>query len=742
VAADGIVDVDLVRDGPHGLLAGTTGAGKSELLRSLVMGLATTTSPEQLTFVLIDYKGGATFDSVAELPHVVGIVTDLDEHLADRALRSLRAELRWREQLLRHHGASDLDALRSRAPTVVMVVVDEFAALVAEQPTFLSSLVGVAQRGRSLGVHLILATQRPAGVISDDIRANTNLRIALRLHDAADAQDVLGDSGPSMIGRGQAGRAMMRLGPDEIITFQTASCTVGDDHDRLLSAIQVAAQRCEIAAPRRPWLPDLPARLVADAAWPVDQVGVVDDPDLQAQPALRVEGAAGHLLISGAPGMGATSALITLANADTSGAEQYLIDASSGVSPQRTAGDITVVRLGERELLSKLLHRLDQRTRQVGANGPPLLLIDGLDLLRADLDDPASFADLDLLDRLLVVPPTVLRVVATCRRAAGLSAAVQAAFPQRWMLHTTDMDEAAALGATRSALNLPAAPGRLLDVRSGLHAQLVAPDARPPRRQPALSAAPLRCVPTQVHPCDLPKATWLDETLHAPIGLSFVADEPMMLQIPDGEHVVVLGPARSGKTLALRRLAEAWREQHGTGRIVVVQPRQQNRPAARALAAIADHTVVDIADLETAANGRGLRSPDGAPRDDESRTLLIVDDAELTDDPRGFVAALIKHHGPRLTVVAAAKADALRQSYGHWTSVLRRSRLGIVSALGGELDGDLLGVLLPQRLPTAARPGLSWVVDNGEFTLCQIACDGRIAESASLPTQNLTKCQT
>ena len=114
VAGDGVVDIDLDRDGPHALMAGTTGAGKSELLRTLVVGLAVTSSPDHLTFVLIDYKGGSTFDACARLPHVVGVVTDLDEHLANRALRSLHAELRRREQLLRTVGAADLAALSSR----------------------------------------------------------------------------------------------------------------------------------------------------------------------------------------------------------------------------------------------------------------------------------------------------------------------------------------------------------------------------------------------------------------------------------------------------------------------------------------------------------------------------------------------------------------------------------------------------------------------------------------------------
>ena len=338
-ARDGVVEIDLVRDGPHALLAGTTGAGKSELLRSLVVGLSARLGPQHLTFVLVDYKGGAAFDDLASLPHVVGMVTDLDEHLAERALRSLRAELTVREQMLRDHGVNDLTSLRAQAGAPVMprvlVVVDEFAALAAEQAEFLHALVGIAQRGRSLGVHLLLATQRPSGVISDDIRANTNLRMALRLHDTSDAMDVVGDPAPASLPRSLPGRAVMRLGPDELVTFQTAHAT---DVAAIVTAVRAAAHETGADRPRRVWCDPLAERiehgqLVRLAAGARHAVGLMDLPDQQTQSPFCWQPADGSVAVVGSPGSGVTSSLVTLVGAalDQPG-EVFVVDA--GGDPQ------------------------------------------------------------------------------------------------------------------------------------------------------------------------------------------------------------------------------------------------------------------------------------------------------------------------------------------------------------------------------------------------------------------------
>ncbi|WP_345714232.1 FtsK/SpoIIIE domain-containing protein, partial [Kineococcus glutinatus] len=217
--------VDLAADGPHALVAGTTGAGKSELLQTLVAGLAATHPPDRLQFVLVDYKGGSAFAECATLPHCAGLVTDLDEHLGRRALRSLSAEVRRRERLLRAAGARDLAELHARTDPSslarLVVVVDEFRVLAEELPDFVGGLVRLAAVGRSLGVHLVLATQRPAGVVSADIRANTNLRIALRVQDRADAEDVVGSPAPALLDERVPGRAVLRTG-GRLTTLQVA----------------------------------------------------------------------------------------------------------------------------------------------------------------------------------------------------------------------------------------------------------------------------------------------------------------------------------------------------------------------------------------------------------------------------------------------------------------------------------------------------------------------------------------
>jgi DNA segregation ATPase FtsK/SpoIIIE, S-DNA-T family len=217
--------------GPHGLVAGTTGAGKSELLRTMIAGLALRHPPDVLTFVLIDYKGGEAFKAVADLPHTVALITDLDRHLAQRALQTLRSELKRRERRMldvRSTGVGSLAEYQTRRSLAgpmpfLAIIVDEFARLKDELPEFISGLIDVARVGRSLGVHLILATQTPSGTVDDQIQKNTSFALCLRVRDQSDSRHVIGEPDAALLPGNLPGRAYFRSGLDPVQLFQTAN---------------------------------------------------------------------------------------------------------------------------------------------------------------------------------------------------------------------------------------------------------------------------------------------------------------------------------------------------------------------------------------------------------------------------------------------------------------------------------------------------------------------------------------
>jgi S-DNA-T family DNA segregation ATPase FtsK/SpoIIIE len=358
-AAQEAFAVDLRRDGPHALVAGTTGSGKSELLQTLIAALALEHPPERLSFLLVDYKGGAAFKECVGLPHTVGFVTDLDGHLAQRALVSLNAELRRRERVLRDAGAKDLLDMETRAPertpASLVIVIDEFATLAKEVPEFVDGVVDVAQRGRSLGVHLVLATQRPGGVVSENIRANTNLRIALRVNETGESADVIGAPDAARIPRSRPGRAYARTGHGELTELQTAYVggTAAARHDlqevvvreltfesgrdraataeadapasdlhRIVGALAEAARTAGHSSPPPPWLPPLePVLPLATLAAPdvpdpstVAVVGLLDEPAFQQQRGLEIDlDRDGSVLVYGTGASGKTTLLRTLA---------------------------------------------------------------------------------------------------------------------------------------------------------------------------------------------------------------------------------------------------------------------------------------------------------------------------------------------------------------------------------------------------------------------------------------------
>lgn len=199
------LDVSDRADGPHGLIAGTTGSGKSELIMSYILSMAVSYSPEDVSFLLIDYKGGGMAQAFSDLPHTAGIITNLSGSEISRALMSIQSELKRRQRVF----SDAMSRLGMTQPSIdryrelyragkaaepvprLLIITDEFAELRSQEPEFMKELISAARVGRSLGVHLILATQKPSGVVDDQIRSNTNFRLCLRVQDARDSQDVL-----------------------------------------------------------------------------------------------------------------------------------------------------------------------------------------------------------------------------------------------------------------------------------------------------------------------------------------------------------------------------------------------------------------------------------------------------------------------------------------------------------------------------------------------------------------------
>lgn len=785
-AADGLVEIDLVVDGPHSLIAGTTGAGKSELLRSLVAGLALRSSPEALSFLLVDYKGGSAFDACARLPHVVGVVTDLDDRLAERVLRGLEAELRRRERLLRAVGAADLTSYRARGhgePIArLMVVIDEFAALAAELPEFLHTLVSVAQRGRSLGVHLVLATQRPSGVLSEDIRANTNLRIALRVQDAAEAMDVVGDRAPAAFARTTPGRAALRLGADEIVMFQAAHCTgpapasgsgrrqlevragwpeptsgpnaaapertiggsaaswgdgldspsidsTGTVLEALVDAVVQATSLAAVRRPHRPWLSPLPMELPAHAL-PDGSVGLLDDPDHQAQQPFSWDPVSGHLLLAGALGSGTTTALVTIAQTlaarrNATDLHLYGIDAGSGdalPSLEQLPHTGAIVRLADAGRRHRLLHRLDRLLDDRSAGFLPatptvVLLVDGFTSVRSTLLDADDAAEIAALERIVQDGPEHgIVVVATIDQPSAAPLSLLARAGERWVFRLADSGDAVALGVAASrALGTGAPAGRCVVSASGLELQVALPapqhpilpgDADTPGwpepiapRPPVLRLDHLAAEPSRV-----------DAGVCLPVGIGDRSGEVERFHLYDGEHVLIVGPARSGRSSALVSLAEQWRRAVPDGWVGVIAPRQAGAGGVLGVHCDAGErqpTERLLATVETTLASQPV--------------LLVVDDAELVPDDAGALGRLLAMHHPNFRVIAAGRPEALRGLYGHWTHAARRSRKGLLLGALHDLDGDLLGVLLPRRSASRNRPGDGYLVADGTLTAVQVA---------------------
>lgn len=432
--ARGVRVLDLEADGPHVLVAGTTGSGKSELLRTMTAGLALSYPPDRVNVLFFDFKGGSGLSPLIGIPHCVGMLTDLASHHLERTIASLRAEVRRRELLLAAASARDLASYRLDAaggpplPQLVLII-DEFRMLVEDAPQTLTELMRIAAIGRSLGIHLIMATQRPQGALTSDIRANVTTSVALRVQSANESADVIGTNAAAAIPVNRPGRAYLARGTEAAEEFQSASLAATDEDsgtcgvrafqtmdalavlpspggssrppaspsDAARPVVKVAAALWAGmggSAPRRPVAPPLPdvladpadaAALTADGSgdWAVG-LGLQDVPDEQRLTGLTWRpGTDGHLALIGrgsSDAAGAMSAAMQQFLAHPTECHLYVLDADGSLAglagAQRTGSSVNLhdLRRGVR-LLERLAAEMSQRlSRRPAALGPPLVL--------------------------------------------------------------------------------------------------------------------------------------------------------------------------------------------------------------------------------------------------------------------------------------------------------------------------------------------------------------------------------
>ncbi len=468
----GPVVLDLLAEDPHALVGGTTGSGKSEFLRTAAIAWACGAPPTERSILLVDFKGGSAFAALAALPHVVGLITDLDARSAERALRSLRAEVRRREQVLLDRSARDVRELPTGVLARLLVLVDEYAVLVETFPELHAVFADLASRGRSLGVHLVLCTQRPAGVVRDAVAANCATRIAFRLAAPADAAGLLPSAPPA--DGSPAGRAVM-VGGGRTRLVQVA--TIDDDDVADLAARWSGAPR-----PSRPWLPDLPSEVERGALVGLDDdaapgaeppsgpalaIGLLDDPDRQRRCRAEWRPARdGSLLVIGAEGSGAHDALAVIAE---SAREQR---AQLAVVPAALEDALAV--------LDELRAELDARS----AAGVPIIVIPDIDALVAEAAERSP----ELLDAFDAVERRVRRaggaLVASSTAVVTARAGVIARFDCVLLLRSASVDDHRAAGGAVGEFDPDAPPGR--GRWRGRAVQLISspttlPTARPPR---------------------------------------------------------------------------------------------------------------------------------------------------------------------------------------------------------------------------------------------------------------------
>ena len=700
----GVLELDLIEQGPHMLIGGTTGSGKSELLQTLTCGAISRYSPNEVSLFLVDFKGGATFAPFRDLPHVVGFVTDLDQRNVNRALDFLRAELRRRELAFEELGnakeyrdylkrALDPERLKTGRIDILprlIVMFDEFATIVQDfERDTINAVIDIARRGRSWGVHLILATQQPTrDVVVPQVRGNVNARIALRTPSADESQTIIDRPEAAHIPQNFKGRALMTLGGNRLLEFQTAfsgATYIPEDRQS-----RVVVEPFVVAPPAKPTTQgaseadregDTQTQLqtlvanVANLRVPPSQGGKVmlpaleqqqpvptalelgrhnagaptmlwlgrrDLPKEQRQAELTADLSRGGLCLTGPNRSGVTTAMVTVAEAFAhqippgTRATVIAFDAANQLRrelSQRFENTVTLsmTRLDEitrciDQLRSLVRSRLTDDTDDPEPGGSPAEVI----LLLVD--------GFDVLMRTLSAPggPGLwagrLAEVLTLGRRAGVYSCISVrSLRELDRSIVTSQATTIALHAHYEELRLPQddrLPGYGLDPDGNL-IQFFIPSPPGSERFAFDRELANRFTPDLWRQMRVGLPTFRTDNLMVCLGIEEIGYQPYLVTLAES-HVLVVGPTRSGRTKLLLTIADQLAAESGAP-AALFSPR--NLPQSALSPAIRPVTANELLELSgmPADKRSAWLAGLGAAQLKDGRTVLLIDDFQTVD---------------------------------------------------------------------------------------------------------------
>ena len=712
--------------GPHGLLVGATGSGKSELLRTLVLGLALKHTPEELNLALVDFKGGATFAGLEPLPHVSALITNLADHttLIDRMQDALGGELVRRQELLRRGGgfssAQEYGSARRMGadlpplPTL-LVVVDEFSELLGARPDFIDVFVGIGRLGRSLGLHLLLASQRIEEGRLRGLESHLSYRIALRTFSAADSQAVLGRPDafelPQAPGWGllqSPGGALQRFRAARVswparrqpsalarpVPFTARPTTHTQAEKRIATHTTLEAEVSALRRQHRParplWLPPLGDPEPLDALLEeasghsglTATIGVLDHPREQRRAVLRIDLATAHLAIVGGPRSGKSTALATILASlglvtPPDEAQVYVLDLGGGILtrlaglPQvaavatRTTPDVV------RRVVAELGKQLD-RSEQGDGSGQIVLVVDGWGALRAEFED----VEPRLQDWATRGSSYGMHLVAATTRWSDFRPSTRDLFGHRLELRLGDPLDSE-IDRARAARVPERTPGRGISA-GGLEFRAALPrvdaESDPTTLDAGISdlvarsraawqgrAAPrLRLLPTTID---------LEEVRRqAPprsgrliLGLAEPDLAPMGLDLDLDPHLLVLGDLGSGRTNLLRVLCREISRTSGPdqAQVLLLDPRRGLLGELPTEQMLAQQTTVTaaaeaVAELATALTSR-LPGPCVTPEQMRTRSWWTGADVFVLVDDYELIAQPVSPLAPLVPLLPHAR---------------------------------------------------------------------------------------